>query len=89
MSKIFTAMVLVRSTRLKCKSIYGNPSYWVEFEVFKTKDYYLYELGGRRGYTASNSQCGYSATNFVGRGCIIEYHITQAGNIVIDTMKEV
>lgn len=84
MSKRLTARVFVKSTKIKCMSVYGNPSYWVDFE---TKYNRLCELGYRRGYTASNAQCGYSATNFVGEMCIIEYHFSTAGNLIIDDMK--
>ena len=85
MAKILTAKVFVKSTNIKCMSVNGNPSYWISFE---TKDYRLSELRFKRGYTASDAQCGYSATNFVGRMCAIEYHFTPAGNLIIDTMKE-
>lgn len=86
MSKRLTAKVFVESTKIKCLSVYGNPSYWVDFI---TKDYRLSELRFKRCYTASDAQCGYSATNFVGRICTIEYHFTPAGNLIIDNMKEV
>lgn len=84
MAKKLTAIVFVKSTNRKCMSVYGNPSYWVDFE---TKYNRLCELGYRRGYTASNAQCGYSATNFVGKECVIEYHFSTTGNLIIDTMK--
>ena len=86
MSKRLTAKVFVKSTNIKCMSAYGNPSYWISFE---TKDYRLSELRFKRGYTASNAQCGYSATNFVGRMCSIEFHFTPAGNLIINRMEEV
>ena len=85
MSKILSAKVFVESTKIKCLSVNGNQSYWVNFV---TKDYRLSELGFRKGHTASDAQCGYSATNFVGRMCTIEYHFTPAGNLIIDRMEE-
>ena len=81
MSKRLTAFVLVKSTDRKCVSKYGNPSYWV---TFVTKD-----SGKLKGYTASNSQCGYTASNFIDKLSKIEYHLSTTGNIIIDNMKEV
>ena len=86
MSKRLTAKVFVTNTTIKCLSKYGNPSYFISFE---TKDYRLNELRFKRGYTASDAQCGYSATNFAGRMCTIEYHFTSSGNLIIDRMEEV
>ena len=86
MSKRLTAKVLVKSIGRKCTSSFGNPSYWVGFE---TKDYRLNELNVRRGHTASNAQCGYSCSAFVGQECSIEYHFTKKGTLIIDRMEEV
>ena len=81
MSKRLTAFVFVKSTERKCVSNHGNPSYWV---TFVQKD-----SSKLKGYTASNSQCGYSASNFIDKLAKIEYHFSTTGNIIIDTMKEV
>ena len=81
MSKRLTAFVLVKSTDRKCVSKYGNPSYWV---TFVTTD-----SGKLKGYTAGNAQCGYSASNFIDKLSKIEYHFTQKGALIIDTMEEV
>ena len=85
MSKRLMDTVIVKSVERKGMSVYGNPSYWVEFEP----KYSLSEIRDRKGYTASNAQCGYSATNFVGKACKIEYHYTRKGVLIIDTMEEV
>ena len=85
MSNRLMATVIVKGVARKGMSVYGNPSYWVEFEP----KYSLSELRDRKGYTASNAQCGYSATGFVGKECKIEYHFTRKGNLIIDDMKEV
>ena len=85
MSKRLMATVIVKSVTRKGISVCGNPSYWVEFEP----KYNLSEINGRKGYTASNAQAGYSATNFIGKECVIEYHFTRKGSLIIDTMKEV
>ena len=82
MSKRLMATVIVKSVERKGMSVNGNPSYWVEFYPIS---YWL--LGLCRGYTASNAQCGYVATSFVGKECTIEYHFTAKGNLVIDTMN--
>jgi len=85
MSRRLMATVIVKGVALKGMSVSGNPSYWVEFEP----KYSLSEIRDRKGYTASNAQCGYSATNFVGRACKIEYHYTRKGVLIVDTMEEV
>lgn len=85
MSRRLMATVIVKSVERKGMSVCGNPSYWVEFEP----KYSLSEIGFSKGYTASNAQCSYSAPNFVGKDCRIEYHFTRKGNLVIDTMEEV
>lgn len=78
------ATVVVKGLARKGMSVHGNPSYWVEFEPkFK-----LSAISVRKGYTASDSQCSYSACNFVGKDCRIEFHFTKKGNLIIDTMKE-
>ena len=81
MGKLMTK-VMVKDVIRKSISTCGNPSYWIKF----------YPISNGilcRGYTASNAQCGYSATNFVGKECKIEYHFTRNGAVIIDTMKEV
>lgn len=83
MARRLMTTVIVKGVARKGISVCGNPSYWVEFEP----KYSLSELSARKGYTASNAQCGYSASNFVGKDCRIEYHFTRKGNLIIDTMK--
>lgn len=84
MSKRLTAHVFVKGTAIKCMSVNGNPSYWVDFE---TKYNRLCEFGYRRGHTASDSQCGYSVNNLVGKVCEMGYHFSTTGNLIIDDMK--
>ena len=83
MSRRLMATVIVKSVERKGISVCGNPSYWVEFEP----KYSLSEIGFSKGYTASNAQCSYSAPNFVGKECKIEYHFTRKGSLIIDTME--
>ena len=85
MSRRLMATVIVKSVERKGINVNGNPSYWVEFEP----KYSLSEIGFSKGYTASNAQCSYSAPNFVGKECKIEYHFTRKGALIIDTMEEV
>ena len=85
MSRRLMATVIVKSVERKGISVNGNPSYWVEFNP----KYSLSEIGFSKGYTASDAQCGYSASNFIGKEVVIEYHFTRKGNLIIDTMKEV
>lgn len=85
MSKRLMATVIVKGVARKSMSVHGNPSYWVEFEPkFK-----LSAIMARKGYTASDAQCSYSASNFVGKDCRIEFHYTKTGALIIDTMEEV
>ena len=64
----------------KNNSIYGNPSWDVCFSNGSE------EVAGK---TASNAQCGYTLGNFTdGRACNVTYHITRAGNMIIDKIKE-
>ena len=81
MSKRLTAYVFVKSTNRKCTSVHGNPSYWVEF-VEK-------DSSVLKGYTASNAQCGYIASNLANKFCKIGYHYSKKGSIIIDTIEEV
>ena len=83
MSRRLMDTVIVKSVERKCISVCGNPSYWVEFEP----KYSLSEIKDRKGYTASNASCGYSASNFVGKECNMEYHYTRNGALIIDTMN--
>ena len=83
MSKRLMETVIVKSVTRKCVSVNGNPSYWVEFNP----KYSLSEIGFSKGYTASDAQCGYSASNFVSKDCVIEYHFTRKGALIIDTMN--
>ena len=61
-------------------SVSGNPSYHASFSNGSE---------GITGKTASNASCGYSLVNFRdGRACNVTYHITRAGNVIIDEIKE-
>ena len=86
MSKRLMAKVMVKDVIRKGISTSGNPSYWI---YFRTNDSLLSEMNASKGYTASNAQCGYSASNFVGKECKIGYHFTRKGALIIDTMEEV
>ena len=62
-------------------SVYGNPSYHASFSNGSE------EITGK---TASDAQCGYTIKNFRdGRACNVTYHITRAGNVIIDKIEEV
>ena len=61
-------------------SAYGNPAWYVFFD--NGTDSII-------GKTASNAQCGYTVENFRdGRTCTVSYHITKAGNTIIDRIAE-
>ena len=61
-------------------SAYGNPSWYVCFDN---------GTDSVMGKTASNASCGYVVTNFSdGRACNVSYHITKAGNTIIDSISE-
>ena len=62
-------------------SVYGNPSWYASFAN---------DTDSITGKIASNAQCGYTLTNFRdGRTCNVTYHITRAGNTIIDGITEV
>jgi hypothetical protein len=64
----------------KNNSVNGNPSWSLCFTN---------ESETVEGKTASDASCGYSATNFSdGRACDVAYHVTRAGNVIIDKIKE-
>ena len=71
------------SVEFKCLSSYGNPSYWISFS--DSEGHYC------RGYTASNSSAGYTASNYkycqVDQVIYIKYHFTKKGNCIIDSIK--
>ncbi len=61
-------------------SVYGNPSWYVCF------DNGTEEISGK---TASDAGCGYVVGNFRdGRACNVTYHVTRAGNVIIDRIAE-
>ena len=62
-------------------SVSGNPSYHVSFSNGSE------EITGK---TASDASCGGTLTNFSdGRACNVTYHITRAGNVIINKIEEV
>ena len=61
-------------------SVNGNPSYHASFSNGAE------EFTGK---TASDASCGGTLTNFRdGRACNVTYHITRAGNVIIDKIEE-
>ena len=61
-------------------SVYGNPSWYVCFDNGSE------EITGK---TASDASCGYVVENFRdGRACNVTYHVTRAGNVIIDKIEE-
>ena len=61
-------------------SVNGNPSYRASFSNGSE------EITGK---TASDASCGGTLTNFSdGRACNVTYHITRAGNVIVDEIKE-
>ena len=61
-------------------SAYGNPAWYVCF---------VNGTDSVMGKTASNAQCGYVVENFRdGRACNVSYHITKAGNTIIEGIEE-
>ena len=61
-------------------SVYGNPSYRASFSN---------GTEAITGKTASNVSCGYVVENFRdGRACNVTYHVTRAGNVIINKIEE-
>ena len=76
--------VLTNAKLTSCKrgncSVYGNPSWHASFSNGSE------EITGK---TASDASCGGSLTNFSdGRACNVTYHITRAGNVIINKIEE-
>ena len=67
----------IKGTSFRNTSVYGNPSYYINFET---------ETGEIiKGYTAPNASCGYSCTNSeFSKFAYLEYHITKGGKVIID-----
>ena len=80
MAKQIKESAKVLGISYKTTSYYGNPSYWVKFET--TKGEIL------KGYTANNASCGYSISNYEGKECVITYHYTRNGNLIIDYVSK-
>ena len=76
-TKRIKTIAKIKDVTFRNRSVYGNPSYYINFET---------ETGELiKGYTAPNASCGYSCTNSEFREfAYIEYHITKGGKIVID-----
>ena len=69
------------STRYKSTSYYGNPKYYVTFEDENGNVY--------RGETANNAACAYSINNYdLWDSCIIYFHYTRTGNLLIDFVRK-
>lgn len=62
-------------------SVYGNPRYSVTIK----------DKAGFRFYakTASDASCGYSIGNYYGKKKLFHYHITKAGNNIIDDIDPI
>ena len=70
------------STRYKSTSFYGNPKYFVHFEVKETKEIIWAE-------TANNAACAYGINNSdFKKWCNITYHITRNGNYIVDYISK-
>lgn len=80
-TKQFEKRVFILGVKYKSTSYYGNPSYWVYAEDDERNFY--------TGYTASNSACAYGLRNFEKENCIIEYHYTAKGSMIIDRVKDI
>ena len=64
----------------RSNSANGNPSYNASFSNVSE------DIAGK---TASDAKCGYALENFRdGRACNVTYHVTRAGNTVINKIQE-
>ena len=78
-TKVLTNAKLVSYER-RNSSVYGNPSWYVCFDN---------GTDSVMGKTASNAQCGYTVENFRGgKLANVTYHVTKAGNTIIDGIEE-
>ena len=78
-TKVLNNAKLVSYVRRNSSS-YGNPSWYVCFD--NGTDSII-------GKTLANAQCGYTVENFRGgKLANVSYHITKAGNTIIDGIEE-
>lgn len=71
---------IIKLERLN-NSVRGNPRYWV---IIKDEaGFYFYAK------TASDASCGYSIDNYYGKKKLFHYHITKAGNNIIDDIDSI
>lgn len=74
--KKFTVETKITYIKFKSCSVYGNPSYWVEFD------------NGLYGYTASNAACAYGIKNpEYKEKAVVTYHYTPNNNLIIDNIQ--
>lgn len=62
-------------------SVWGNPRYSVTIKDESGFNFYA--------KTASDASCGYSIANYYGKKKLFHYHITKAGNNIIDDIKSI
>ena len=76
-TKRIKTIAKIKDVQLRNHSVYGNPSYYINFENEEGESI--------KGYTAANASCGYSCTNSDLREfAYLEYHITKGGKVIID-----
>lgn len=62
-------------------SVWGNPRYFVTLKDEAGNFFYA--------KTASDVSCGYSIDNYYGKKKLFHYHITKAGNNIIDDIDPI
>lgn len=62
-------------------SVWGNPRYFVTIKDEAGNFFYA--------KTASDVSCGYSIGNYYGKKIVFRYHITKAGNNIIDDIDPI
>ena len=71
---------IIKLERLN-NSVWGNPRYLVTIK--DEAGFYFYAK------TASDASCGYSIDNYYGKKKLFHYHITKAGNNIIDNIYSI
>lgn len=71
---------IIKLERLN-NSVWGNPRYSVTIKDEAGFSFYA--------KTASDASCGYSIDNYYGKKKLFHYHITKAGNNIIDDIDSI
>lgn len=67
----------------KSKSVYGCPSFFVQFAQECYEDEII------EGHTQSDAECNYGIKDLKGKKCQITYHETKKGTLIIERIDPI